>query len=427
MADSRGRAFVAGTGRTLIALASVGVLLVTGYAWNAYRSLSAQLTTSDVLGVAAAPAARPDAPRQAFTALLVGLDSRTDAQGDPLPDDVLAQLHAGADDGQLHTDTIILLHVPASAAEPVVAVSFPRDSYVPIADGSGRHKINSAFGRGYRAAQTRLESQGITGAELDRRARDAGRRTLVDTVEAAAGITIGHYAEINLAGFVELTDTLGGVPVCLNSAVDDSAYSGVELSAGPQTVQGAGALAFVRQRHGLQGGDLDRITRQQAFLAGLTNQVLSTGTLTDPDRLAGLMTVITRYLVVDAGWDLDAVLGQLWSVSGADVVFRTIPTIRPDLQTPVDGVAVEVDDARVREFVGTVLTDDPRASDAETPTSTLRASGSASTTPRARPATAGSPVPSPPAESPTGPSTGTPGEPPSVRPVIDAGGVTCVD
>ncbi|MDT7698324.1 MAG: hypothetical protein QOJ30_649 [Pseudonocardiales bacterium] len=408
MADSRVRAVVAGAGRTAIALVSIGVLVVTGYAWNAYRSISTQLTTSGVLGTTLPPAAPAGAPRREFTALLVGLDSRTDAQGNPLPADVLAQLHAGDDAGQLHTDTIILVHVPASATEPVVAVSLPRDSYVPISDGSGRHKINSAFGRGYRAAEEQLQARGVGGAELDQRAREAGRRTLVDTVEAVSGTTVDHYGEINLAGFVELTNTLGGVRVCLNAAVDDSAYSGVRLPAGPQTVQGAGALAFVRQRHGLEDGDLDRITRQQAFLAGLTNQVLSTGTLADPVRMAGLMSVVTRYVVVDAGWNLDAVVGQLGSIAGSDVVFRTVPTIRPDLQTPVDGAAVEVDDARVREFVATVLNGDPRASDAE-------------------PAAAGGRTGVTPTPTPTaGPGTST-AVPTSSRPVIDAGGVTCVN
>jgi LCP family protein required for cell wall assembly len=413
MAESRVRAVVVGAGRTAIALVSIGVLVVTGYAWNAYRSISTQLTTSAVLGDTPPPAATSGGPRQEFTALLVGLDSRTDAQGNPLPDEVLAQLHAGGDGGQLHTDTIILVHVPASATEPVVAVSFPRDSYVPISDGSGRHKINSAFGRGYRAAEAQLQARGVGGAELDRRAREAGRRTLVDTVEAVSGTTVDHYSEINLAGFVELTNTLGGVLVCLNAAVDDSAYSGVRLAAGPQTVRGAGALAFVRQRHGLEGGDLDRVTRQQAFLASLTNRVLSSGTLADPVRLSGLMSVVTRYVVVDAGWNLDAVVAQLGSLAGSDVVFRTIPTIRPDMETPVDGIAVEVDDARVREFVATVLNGDPRASDAESPgTTAVRASGPTGATPT--PTEAPSAVPS---------TAGTP----STRPVIDAGGITCVD
>jgi hypothetical protein len=126
--------------------------------------------------------------------------------------------------------------------------------------------------------------------------------------------------------------------------------------------------------------------------------------------MAGLMSVVTRYVVVDAGWNLDAVVGQLGSLAGSDVVFRTVPTVRPDLQTPADGIAVEVDAARVREFVGTVLNGDPRATDAEP-----AAAGAVRT---------GAPTGVTPTPTAAGTSRAVP---PSSRPVIDAGRVTCVD
>jgi LCP family protein required for cell wall assembly len=263
---------------------------------------------------------------------------------------VLDALHAGPDDGQLHTDTIILLHVPALPGEPAVAISIPRDSFVTLADGSGKHKINSAYDRGVLAAEKGLTAQGVTGPELDRRGREAGRAALIATVESLTGTQIDHYAEINLAGFVGLTDALGGVPVCLNKPVHDT-YSGVDLPAGYQTVTGPVALAFVRQRHGLEGGDLDRIARQQAFIAGLAQRVESEGTLTNPATLSQLLTVVTDHVVIDKGWDLQQALAQVGRLAGADLSFRTIPTGRPDLPTPVDGVAVQIDPAAVRTFV----------------------------------------------------------------------------
>ena len=79
-------------------------------------------------------------------------------------------------------------------------------------------------------------------------------------LEAAAG-------KENLREATE-TDAIGGVDVCLKSAVDDD-FSGAHFAAGPRSVAGHDALAFVRQRHGLPLGDLDRVRRQQAFLAGL--------------------------------------------------------------------------------------------------------------------------------------------------------------
>ncbi|MFC7656616.1 LCP family protein [Pseudonocardia benzenivorans] len=117
------------------------------------------------------------------------------------------------------------------------------------------------------------------------------------------GASIDHYAELNLVGFADMTQAVGGVQVCLDAPARDS-YSGIDLPAGPQTIAGPQALAFVRQRHGLPRGDLDRIVRQQAFLASLTHQVLSAGTLADPARLTSLIDAVDRYIVLDPGWDL---------------------------------------------------------------------------------------------------------------------------
>jgi LCP family protein required for cell wall assembly len=335
--------------RVLVALMSVAVLVAAGSGWFLKRELRSSTVASDVLVRQA-----PVAAGQPFTALLVGLDARTDATGNPLPPELLDALHAGPDEGQLHTDTIILLRVPGRDDGPATAISIPRDSFVRIAGERGEHKINSAYRRGVEEAQQSLTALGVTGADLDRRAREAGRQKLVSTVQNLTGVTVDHFAEINLAGFVELTEALGGVPVCLNKAVRDT-YSGVDLPAGEQSVSGPGALAFVRQRHGLEGGDLDRIARQQAFAAGLAQRLQSTGTLSDTGRLEQLVGVVSRYVVLDRGWNLNQAADQLRRFTGADLVFRTIPTGRPDLQTPVDGMAVEIDEDAVRSFVASAL------------------------------------------------------------------------
>ncbi len=158
---------------------------------------------------------------------------------------------------------------------------------------------------------------------------------------------------MNLAGFAEVTQAVGGVPVCLNAPVRDS-YSGANLPAGPQTLEGPAALAFVRQRHGLPRGDFDRVVRQQAFLASLAHEVLSAGTLADPVRLSALIAAVSRYVVVDPTWDLLAFAAQARGLTAGAISFRTIPTGRPNLPTPQDGVAVQVDPGAVRDFVATL-------------------------------------------------------------------------
>lgn len=334
-------------GRAVAAMLSLALLVGTGYGWAVQRTLADRVVTSDVLS-SRTTAPQPDQP---FTALLVGLDSRTDASGNPLPPGLLAQLRAGDDEGQLHTDTIILLHVPAGPNARAVAISIPRDSFVALADGGNtRHKINSAYRRATDDAKAALEAQGVSGPELDRRSRDAGRRALVATVEKFTRLPIDHYAEINLAGFVEMTEAIGGVSVCLKRP-EREVRSGVDLPAGPQIVSGADALAFVRQRHGLEGGDLDRIARQQAFLAGLASRMLSTGTLSDPGAVRRLVDAVTRNVVLDRGWNLDRLITQFGRMSEGDIRFVTIPTGTPALDTPVDGIAVQVDTDDVRTFV----------------------------------------------------------------------------
>ena len=151
------------------------------------------------------------------------------------------------------------------------------------------------------------------------------------TVQQFTGLSVDHYAEINLAGFVEMTEAIGGVPVCLNHPVKE-VRSGVDLPAGPQTIRGSDALAFVRQRHGLEDGDLDRIARQQAFLAGMASRMLSTGTLSDPAAVNRLVDAVTRNVVLDRGWDLDRLIAQFGRMSGGDIRFVTIPTGNPALR-----------------------------------------------------------------------------------------------
>ncbi|MGD9529159.1 LCP family protein [Pseudonocardia sp.] len=414
--------------RTAGALLSVIVLAVSGYAWNLSRHVDDGMATSEA--VTPAPDG-PTASDAAFTVLLVGLDSRTDASGRPLPPEVLDQLHAGPDEGQLHTDTIILLHVPAGPDPHAVAISFPRDSFVEIAGDRGRHKINSAYRRGMAESEKALVGRALLPAERDRRAREAGRRALVDTLHDLTGVRVDHFAEVNLAGFVEISDALGGVPVCLNRPAREE-RSGIDLPAGPQVVQGPTALAFVRQRHGLDGGDLDRISRQQAFLAGLADAVLTSGLLHDPVRLNRVTQALGRYVVLDRGWNTQELLGQLHRVAAGDLRFETIPTGTAALDTPVDGVAVQVDPDEVRRFVQQRIPVTPSASHP----------GTTRTLPRPTPAAGSSPASATPAD--TGdntdgtdttdrrarPAGSTPTATSTERtaaPPITTGGVPCVD
>jgi LCP family protein required for cell wall assembly len=351
--------------KSIVALVSVAMLGVTAYAWATYRNATDNLATDDVITpdtpAVPAPQAGPvKKPTQDVNVLLVGIDSRTDAQGNPLSREVLDALQAGNADGEQNTDTMMVVHVPADPTKKAFAISLPRDSYVDV--GFGLHKLNSAYVRAKVAATNQL--RGNDRATVDRESVTAGRKNLIASITKLTGLHIDHYAEINLYGFSEITNAVGGVPVCLNNPVHDP-YSGANFPAGQQTLVGVDALKFVRQRHYLTNGDLDRVRRQQAFLAGLANRMFSAGTLADPMKVTDLVNALTRAVVLDKGWDLISFAEQLNGLTGDRIEFQTIPTIRPNLATPSDGSAVEVNPTQVKAFVQNLLTP-PTGS--ETPT-----------------------------------------------------------
>jgi LCP family protein required for cell wall assembly len=244
------------------------------------------------------------------------------------------------------------VHIPAGGAS-ATAISIPRDSYVQLAGGYGKHKINAAYSYGRQAAANKLSAQGVKGPALEQQADVGGAREAIQTVEQFTGLTINHYAAVNLAGFYTLSLAVGGVPVCLKEPVHDS-YSNADFPAGEQVLSGAQALAFVRQRHGL-GSDLDRIVRQQAFLSSMARVVLSAGTLTNPAKLNALVDAIQRSVVIDKGWDIFGFAEEMRGLSAGGLTFSTIPVQSLSLPTPYDGDAVKVDPREVRSFVGGLI------------------------------------------------------------------------
>ncbi|GAA2560456.1 LCP family protein [Pseudonocardia hydrocarbonoxydans] len=325
--------------RIATVVASALVLAVTGTAWGLYRDITAGIVTTDVISGGGDGGAQ--------NILLVGVDSRTDAQGNPLPPEILRELNSGADTGVLNSDTIMMLHLPEDGGA-AAAFSIPRDTYVDI-PGYRTDKINAAYPAVKALTAERLVADGIRNpAQVEAEAARAGRSALIGAVERLTGQQIDHYAELNLVGFYDLTRAIGGVDVCLAAPVDEP-LSGARFAAGPQTISGRDALAFVRQRHGLPDGDLSRIRRQQVFLAAVADKVLSAGTLTDPAALGALIGVIQQSVVLDEGWDLLAFAQQASDIAAGNLEFVTIPT--EGAENNARGDVLLVDPDVVRGFV----------------------------------------------------------------------------
>ena len=340
--------------RIVAVIASALVFALSGTAWAA---LSGSFSTSGAL------AKKGTAADGATDILLVGTDSRNDAQGNPLPHEVLAQLDAGSADGELNTDSMMLVRVPNDGSR-AVAFSLPRDSYVKLPGQFGKGKLNSVYPAAKAAQAQQLVFDGDSNpADVDVKSSEAGRQALIEAVQDLTGIGVDHYAEVNLLGFYNLTNAIGGVDVCLKNATDDD-FSGAHFAAGPRTVQGKDALAFVRQRHGLPLGDLDRVRRQQAFLAGLSHKVLSAGTLADPVTLTRLLDAVKQSVILDSGWDLLGLAQQLQGVSGGAVTFMTIPTLGGE--NTAAGDALKVDPVEVQQFVADAI--GPKQAPAVVPT-----------------------------------------------------------
>ncbi|SEP95828.1 transcriptional attenuator, LytR family [Lentzea xinjiangensis] len=372
------RAFLV-TGRVFVSLVSAAVLLITSYGWGKLRAADNGIVKTEVISEELTRQG-PKPLDGAVDILLVGLDSRTDAQGNPLSEEALALLNGGYSDGEQNTDTVILVHIPVDGTR-AVAISFPRDSYVEIADGFGKHKLNSAFARQRNTVDQQLRSQGVTDEQRIRtESMAAGRKTLIKTIEDLSGgaVRVDRYAEVNLASFYEVTKAIGGVEVCVREPTSDS-DSGANFRAGQQTIEGAAALSFVRQRKGLPNGDLDRVVRQQAFIGALAKKVLSSGTLTDPAKLNGLVEAVQKSVVLSAGWDVTTFAEQMQGLVGGNFEFRTIPVGEPT-DTYSDGNVLPVNAAEVRRFLTTLAAEKPSASSSPTATTTVNAPPNSSIT-----------------------------------------------
>ncbi|MFD8543325.1 LCP family protein [Streptomyces sp. NPDC059649] len=209
--------------------------------------------------------------------LIVGSDSRKGMSAAQRK-----SLHTGgsAEAGQ-RTDSMMILHVGSNGP---TMISLPRDSNVTIPkfQGSESGTMRPAMGANKLNAAYAFD----------------GPQLLVRTVEYNTGLHIDHYAEIGFTGFANIVEAMGGVEMNLDKGFKDK-WSGADFKAGPQTLNGAQALAYVRTRHAFAGSDLDRTKNQQKFLAALANQAASPSTFLNPFALYPVMGAGLDTLVVD--------------------------------------------------------------------------------------------------------------------------------
>jgi LCP family protein required for cell wall assembly len=290
--------------------AVLSVLLLGGTGWGWYLGQVAEASVNRTDAIPTDGNTDTSGHGAAMNILLVADDSR-----DNLTASQRQALYAFDDGGSLNTDTMMLLHVPADGSRASF-VSFYRDSYVQI-PGHGWDKLNAAYADGYTSAP-KSES------EAERQA--AGQQLLVQTISQLSGLQIDHFVSVDMLGFFNLSNVVGGVEVNVCKATYDP-YTAARFAAGEQTLQGTRALLFVRQRHGLPGGDLDRVVRQQTFMAGVARKILSENVLLNPSKQRQLVSAIGKSLTVDQSLDIMQLAQQMQKITAGGVNFQTIPMV----------------------------------------------------------------------------------------------------
>ncbi|CAM3169410.1 transcriptional regulator [Mycobacterium intermedium] len=314
--------------KVLGALISTAVVVAAGIAWTTYRSASTGITRSEAL------ADEPPSTGSDQNILIIGLDSRRDQQGRPLPKDLYQALHAGEEDaGEGAADALIVLHLPAGTG-PATAISIPRDDYVDLAgcpDSVCKGKVKEAYSLAYQRVLNGYDSAASKDegpAAKEQRAREAGRKAQISTVRRLLQIPIDHFIEVTLAGFFQIARVVEPITVCLTEDTSDRYYSGAQFKKGIQQISAAQAVSFVRQRR--DGNDtvftdLDRTRRQQAFIVSLVNALRHGDAFSTPKRLRALLDVAKQNVAVDAGFDFEDFVRNAPTMLNRPIRLYTLP------------------------------------------------------------------------------------------------------
>jgi LCP family protein required for cell wall assembly len=292
----------------------------------------------------------------AMNILVMGLESRTNFQGQCLSEALLVAMHAGSvasceDEtvGSQDTDTLILVHIFAGG-QKAVGFSIPRDDLVtyPKAyyNGITTGKIDQAY---YFAYVTSLDStygSSMSSSERYLKANQAGQAAEIATVESVTGVHIDNYAVMNLAGFFYLAQDFGGIEVCVtpttvngvqkanlydlgeNNSGWNAVADGYNLKkGGSQYLHLAAdqALAFVRDRDSLPDTDLSRTHRQQAVIDYVIWQLKHENAFSDLAQLDALLGDAKQWLVVNNGFNLFDFATNMSALNGSNLKFYTLP------------------------------------------------------------------------------------------------------
>jgi LCP family protein required for cell wall assembly len=246
------------------------------------------------------PAPAKAASGDPVTFLLVGSDTRAELEPGETPD--------------ARSDAIMIARFAADRQHAQL-ISIPRDSWVDI-PGRGMNKINASYAFG-------------------------GPTLLIQTVEQLTQVRIDHYVAIDFDGLIQVTDDLGGVDVVVAETTSNGPYT---FAAGVNSLNGDEARWYLGQRYGLQGGDFDRVRRQQQYLRAMFSKLFSSNTFTDPGRLDSALRVVTSAVKIDdslSNTDLLSLAYSLRSLRPDSIAFFTAPVLGTGREGPASVVYLD--------------------------------------------------------------------------------------
>ncbi|WP_280668725.1 MULTISPECIES: LCP family protein [unclassified Kitasatospora] len=292
----------------VLSLGLLLVLLAAGGGW-VYLHLDGNVRHSPLYLGSGSPGTetKNGAGQSPLNILVIGSDTRATA----------ADCAIGGDCGPgANADVEMLVHLSAGRTSATV-MSIPRDTVVDIPQCT-----DPKTGHVYPAVSRALITSSL---------QNGGPGCTVAAVHALTGIPVDHFALVDFSGVVSMSDTIGGVSVCVDNNIYDP-YSQLKLAKGTHSLKGLAALEFLRTRHGFgDGGDLGREAAQHVFLSSLVQKLKSANTLTNPIDLYDLADAATKALTVDDGLggitNLVALASQLNDVLTAGITFTTMPTL----------------------------------------------------------------------------------------------------
>jgi LCP family protein required for cell wall assembly len=346
-------------GYVLACLLAAVTLVVSGYVHEVVGRVAA---TGKGIAINGSPTVG------AMNILVMGLESRTDYEGQTLSATQLMETHSGnvqsvssGEVGAQDTDTLILIHIFAGGKK-AVGFSIPRDDLVtypyPTYLGVTEGKIDQAYDFAYNQSLGQTYGSSVSQDQRYLEANQAGQAFEIATVEAVTGVHIDHFVEVNLIGFYYLAQAFGGIEVCVKpwsgndgANLRDQASGWDALNDGYNLRKGGAqylhlaapqALAFVRARDTLPGIDLGRTKRQQAVVDFVVWKLRTDGAFSDLGLLNRLLGTASQYLITDSTFNPFDFVTNMRALSGSHLTFQTLPISGQVNDMPLNGSAQDV-------------------------------------------------------------------------------------